>query len=404
MDRYNVDNRQLDENINRYNDNFRRDMSDRNDIVGYDDDQNDIGPDFDDNDVPDNDPRDEIDMPNPTEMPDIPLNEPEKRLDSKSSKQSSSKKSFLDDIIEKVKDTTTDIQNSTENMTSKMTDAFDKYPNKMLVIGGLIFVLILCVIIAYGLYSLISYSVFNQSKIVFEQTKVPVLGHKYSKYEITNFNTTGNGKRRSYTFWMYIHDLNKYNGSYRHVFHIGDTGDIRRASPYVFLDSTENKLYFRFGALENDTFTKSYESVQNLSVSDLHEFMQQGITIPYIPIQRWVHIGVVVNENSNGGSIAAYVDGDVSKITTSGDITPGGKVVKVSNLNLDKMGSLHVGGSFESSHGPGFSGLVSKVTTYNYDLNNKDIYDDYNKGPLNGVLAKMGLGSYGLRSPIYKIA
>jgi hypothetical protein len=357
---------------------------------------------FDDNNV--SDMGDETEMPDVSDMPDIPENEPELNLPSKSSKQSSSKKSFLDDIIETVKDTTSDIQSSTQEMTSKMTNAFDKYPNKMLVIGGLLFVLVLCVIVAYGLYSLISYSVFNQSQIVFEQTKVPVLGHKYSKYEITNFNTSGNGKRRSYTFWMYIHDLNKYNGSYRHVFHIGDTGDIRRASPYVFLDSTENKLYFRFGALENDTFTKSYDSAQNLSVSDLHEFMQQGIVIPYIPLQRWVHIGVVVNENSNGGSIVAYVDGDISKITSSGDLTPNGKVAKISNLNLDKMGSLHVGGSFESSQGPGFSGLISKVTTYNYDLNNKDIYADYNQGPLNGVLAKMGLGSYGLRSPIYQIA
>jgi hypothetical protein len=326
---------------------------------------------------------------------------------SKIPKVSSPKNSFLGDIVETVKDTTSGIQKSAKEMTNKISDGmsdFDKHPNKMLVIGGLLFVLLVCVIVAYGLYSFISVSVFNQSKIVFEKTKIPVLCNKYSKFDITNFNTTGNGKRRSYTFWMYIHDLNKYNGSYKHVFHIGDSGDIRRASPYVFLDSTENKLYFRFGALENDTFTKSYASVQNLSVSELHEFMQQGIVIPYIPLQRWVHVAVVVNENSNGGSIVAYVDGDISKITSSGDLTSNGKVVQISNLNLDKMGTLEVGGSFESSLGPGFSGLISKVSTYNYDLNSKDIYADYNQGPLNGVLSKLGLGNYGLRSPIYEIS
>ena len=37
--------------------------------------------------------------------------------------------------------------------------------------------------------------------------------------------------------------MNKYKGSYKHVFHIGDEGDMKSASPLVFLDETENKLY-----------------------------------------------------------------------------------------------------------------------------------------------------------------
>jgi len=110
-------------------------------------------------------------------------------------------------------------------------------------------------------------------------------------------------------------------------------------------------------------------------------------------------IGIVVNENSNNGSITAYVDGDVSKIVSSND----GEGFKISNLNLDKMGDLHTGGSFESYTGPGFSGLISKISMFNYDLNNKDIYDDYNKGPLDGLLASLGLANYGVRTPIYKI-
>jgi hypothetical protein len=129
----------------------------------------------------------------------------------------------------------------------------------------------------------------------------------------------------------------------------------------------------------------------------------QYIEIPYIPMQRWVHIAVVINENANGGTIVAYVDGDISKIASSGELDAAGGSIKVNNLNLDNMGALHVGGTFEGNIGPGFSGLISKIALFNYDLNDKDIYDDYNKGPLNGFLSSLGLANYGLRSPIYKL-
>lgn len=131
--------------------------------------------------------------------------------------------------------------------------------------------------------------------------------------------------------------------------------------------------------------------------------MQQGIVIPYIPLQRWVHVAIVVNENSNGGTIVAYVDGDISKIVTTGEIRENGTSLVLRNLELDKMGDLYVGGSYDSLFGIGFSGLISKVTLYNYDLNDKDIYKDYNEGPLSGFLSSLGLSNYGLRSPIYKI-
>lgn len=280
----------------------------------------------------------------------------------------------------------------------------DFITSKTTIIFGLLFVILLCIFVGIGLYYLISYSIFNQSKIIISETKVPVLCNSPNKFGISSFNKSGNGKRRSFTFWIYINDLNMYSGAYKHVFHIGDQDDIRRASPYVFLDKTENKMFIRFGAVQNDSFKQIKNSVQNLQPSELYQFMQQGIEIPYVPIQRWVHIAVVINENSNGGTIVAYVDGDISKIVTTGEQNAIGNTIKINNLDLDKMGELYVGGSFDSLYGPGFSGLISKVTMFNYDLNDKDVYDNYNDGPLDGFLSSLGLANYGLRSPIYKIA
>jgi hypothetical protein len=132
--------------------------------------------------------------------------------------------------------------------------------------------------------------------------------------------------------------------------------------------------------------------------------MRQGIEIPYVPLQRWVHVAIVINENSNGGTITAYIDGDISNTVSSGEKHEKYGDITISNLNIDKKGDLFVGGNAYSSEGPGFSGLISKFTMYNYDLNQQDIYREYNDGPIDGLLAKLGLGAYGLRAPIYRIA
>lgn len=307
---------------------------------------------------------------------------------------------IFNDPIRTIKNNTIKIA---DEITKTAKNTIDYYTSKTVVIVGLIFTIILCIFVAYGLYWVISNSIFNQSKLIIQGTKVPVLCNVQNQFSITDFNKTGNGKRRSYTFWIYINDMNKYTGSYKKVFSIGDKGDIRRSSPYVFLDKTENKMFVRFASVTSDTFDEELSSVQNLNQTQLSKFMIQGIEIPYIPIQRWVHIAIVVNENSNGGTIVGYVDGDISKIVTTGEINSTNNVIKINNLDLDKMGNLYVGGSFDSMDGPGFSGLISKVTLFNYDLNDKDVYEDYNRGPLNGLLSSLGLANYGVRSPIYKI-
>lgn len=309
-------------------------------------------------------------------------------------------KQYFEDTINTVKEKASEV---TEAVTETAKKTIDYYTSKATVIFGLVFVILLCIFVSYGLYILISTSLFNQSRLIIEGTKVPILCNASNKFTIESFNSSGNGKRRSYTFWIYINDLNKYPGLYKNVWSIGDQKDIRNASPYIFMDTNENKLYVRFASVKEDSFKETLNSVQNMTQIQLNQFMQQGIVIPYVPIQRWVHIAIVVNENSNGGTIVAYVDGDISKIVTTGEIRENGTRLNLSNLDLDRKGDLNVGGSSDSLFGVGFSGLISKISMYNYDLNDKDIYNDYNEGPLSGFLSSLGLANYGLRSPIYRI-
>jgi hypothetical protein len=102
----------------------------------------------------------------------------------------------------------------------------------------------------------------------------------------------------------------------------------------------------------------------------------------------------------NGGIVYTYIDGELADQETAKD-----KLV-LHELNFEtKDSTLFVGGSATNTEvdAMGFSGLLSKFSIYNYDLNKNDIYKEYNKGPLNGLLTSMGIVGYGLRNPVYKL-
>ena len=306
--------------------------------------------------------------------------------------------SGINNFTEKISDGAKNTYDNTTQIASTATnaakEAISPYMNSSGAIYGLIFVIIVASITSYALFVLVSGVIFQQARDVIEGTKIPVLCNIKTVIPITSFNKSGNGNRRSYTFWIYINDMTKYDGSYKHVFHIGDDKNVSNASPLVFLDKKTNKMYIR---ISKNTEPTPFTNLSNINTAGT--FIQgQGITIDYIPTQRWVHIAIVINENSIGSSIITYVDGDISDINDSNK-----GVINATDLNLDKSGDLIVGGSTFGNDDVGFSGLISKVVIYNYDLNQKDVYKEYNDGPIDGILAKLGLGTYGVRSPVYKI-
>jgi len=288
-------------------------------------------------------------------------------------------------------------------LTSTVKENYNSLFNSGYIYFGLIAVVIVCVLLAYLLYYLITTRLFLQVKVVAEETKTPVVCNEKRKIKFT-YDKTGNGERRTFSFWIYLHDMNKYKGMYKNVFNVNETEDIvniNKPSPFIFLDKSNNRLYIRFSKKGSTAEFKYSYLDQSLS-----EFMRQGIVIPYVPLQRWVHIAVVCNANSYKNYIYAYVDGDLvnSTSTNEKDSVLEGSIKDLRDLNLNVQGFLNIGGSpNDFAEGPGFSGLISKVTTYNYELNQKDIYDDYSSGPIGGILSRLGLSNYGVRSPIYKI-
>lgn len=307
--------------------------------------------------------------------------------------------------------------------------------------GITVFVAILLAIIiffvAYLLYTYISGVIANKILWIVPESKVPNLGTNYSRLSGDGIPTKLNGRRMTFMFWIYIHDLNKNAGSYRHVLHRGDQ-TIEGASPLVMMDKTLNKLYIRFaGAKEtqpgswddiilnakkalavpsgctgpNGTCTNAEETLVSQIKDETaiqYDLATHGITVDYVPLQRWVQIAVVVNESINQGSMSLFMDGELVKSQTSSDyfLSDTGKRVyyNFQNLILDKKGDIWIGGNTTTSGGGiGFSGLIGKVSFTNYDMNTSEVYKNYLTGPIDNLTSKMGLPAYGLRSPIYRI-
>jgi len=349
----------------------------------------------------------------------------------------------------------TEIAQSARESISRAAESFKTFTttNSGMTILFLVIGILAAFVIAYVLYWIINKTVNSRTKYMMKASAMPIVCTSETVLtDDSNIPNPDNGVRMSMTFWIYIYDINKYLGSTRHIFHRGkETDDYTTASPYVYLDPNSNKLSVTFAPTvpaklltdvngvdyTGNSRTTTYVAGSNY-LTDSDSILKactllRGITIDYVPVQRWVHIGIVVNEEVNGGVINAYVDGEIVKSATtlgnsSSGLTLQNNTVKawkaattttasstlttpstiqlglnLSGANLGLKGNVYVGGSPGSAVGPGFSGMISKLTFYNYDLNAQDVYNEYLSGPINNLLAQMGLPAYGLQSPIYRI-
>lgn len=325
------------------------------------------------------------------------------------------------------------VKNTASTVTNTIKNSVQNMGNKPETIIGLVIVIIFAGIVAWLMYRFVTKTVFNQSKLVASGTKIPVLCNKLNKFSLDYKLPSGNGLKRTYTFWIYIKDMaHQY---FKNVLYIGNEAQLKDRSPQIFLDKQKNKLFIRFskkqdfynkdqyqdsiewgenggGASIDEFFQSGAESVLGPYTSKFKNYMKQGVCIEYVPIQRWVHIGIVINDygTSTGGSIATYVDGDLVGIAGHGETIRGlGEDLDgvhkydITNLDLDKNDNLIVGGEHDPDTTPGFAGLLCKFTMFNYDLNDRDIHNNYNEGPIDNFMAKLGLGAYGVRNPIYKM-
>jgi hypothetical protein len=268
----------------------------------------------------------------------------------------------------------------------------------------IIIVFLVAAIIAYFLYYIITDNILYQQKLDVEGTEVPIICNELSEFKITKVLPNSNGIKRTYGFWIYINDINKYAGKFRHIAHLGENaGHIKGGCPYIFLDNHTNSIHVRFAPKKEPKSMTEFDTLNEIPDVDsllTYDGKRCGITIRYVPVQRWVHVVIVVSD-FNGGIVYTYIDGELADVDNARE-----RKLVLHELDFEnRVGSLFVGGSVSNStvNATGFSGLLSKFSIYNYDLNKNDIYKEYSRGPLNGLLTSMGIVSYGLRNPVYKL-
>jgi len=293
---------------------------------------------------------------------------------------------------------------SSNEGVSMVSNLYSNLKENNLIYIGLFIVILLSILSIYFLYSMIGNYLFLKVVKTVSETTVPVLCTKSSVFN-ADFPDMGNGSRRSFAFWIYIYDITKNSGNFKTVAAVSNSNDYsstsstvyRTASPHFFLDTDNNSLYCHFN---NKKASTNITSFNNVNKNNIDAYMKTGIKIDYIPLQRWVHIAVVANSDSFSTSLYAYVDADLVKTERDG-----GQVGNMLNdIDLKQNKYLLVGGDTSNvKNGPGFSGLISNFSSYNYELNQNDISNIYRQGPVNGLLAYLGLGLYGIRNPIYKI-
>lgn len=290
------------------------------------------------------------------------------------------------------------VKNIASNTASKVTEeasvAIEKATEMLSnpsVLYGLIAVIIIAVICVAVVYYFIANAVFNKKSIIIEKTKFPIKGNVKSVIMIENFPSSGNGLRRTYTFWVYVNDVNNAGGKPKHIFSIGNDSSensITGKSPVVVLK--DSKLHICFPTTDPDV-NDAPTTVDEIGITGKPD---NTVSFDYLPMQRWVHIAVVISDDYQGSTVSLYMDAQLASSTTNEKDT-----ATLKGFKLDTTGSLIVGGDNSATYG--FNGLLSKVGIHNYDLNSRDIYNIYSEGPIDGLLASLG---YGVRAPLYKLA
>lgn len=360
--------------------------------------------------------------------------------------------SALGSANESVKSGVSSVSQTVSSTVSKSTSAVQEVTTAYgLVILVTVVVAIILFIIAFYLYRYMSTRLVRKLSFEIEATRVPIKANQLKVIENAELPTMDNGRRMSYSFWMYIYDLSKFSQKekFRQVLRFGGSAAGAGSSPAIFLDGERNKLYFRFSNSENDDpFSKRIDALKSITpavfasgggsdeqkraVADMKQVLDnyvmddqnrkltfddaikidlatRGIIIEYIPLQRWVHVTVVFNETVNSGKVTVYLDAEVVDSIDNNrthTLSFDARTIRVNynSINPKGSGSIYVGGDTASPSGDlGFSGLVSKVRVTNYDLSAKEVKDIYIKGPVDNFAGRFGLPPYGLRSPIYRI-
>lgn len=261
----------------------------------------------------------------------------------------------------------------------------------------IIIVLILIVIVIIWIVSLVRRSSYQSVDISDKVIRLDRPENVPVTFSGSKFPAS-NGHEFTYSFWLYLTD---YDVMYTHrvLFRRGGQIDsMNFGNPIVGMDAKTNKMYV------------AIKTNQSLDVRTMDDVLAASkkyavAVVDYVPLQRWVHIAFSVQDSI----LTVFMDGDIYSVKSITDIT---NVDPVRNTPTTSTSTSETRGFYSNTIGDMYvgdskaiiKGFLSKLQYFNYALTQKDIQRVYNSGPVKqSILSMIGLSSYGMRSPIYRI-
>lgn len=325
-------------------------------------------------------------------------------------------KSSTEPIASVIKENLTNVKEKVmESVTNPMSGGFNVVTS--LSVGAAI-----AFFVAFVLYWVITYGSNPLLKKTYQipETKLPKTGYEVNQISTENMPSVKD--LATLSFWLYVNEFPEIPSSgtqapsvlVRHVWHRGNpkwTTSPEIVGPLVLLKSEKaatgaqkNKLLISFKSSDVSKLLDGESITNRLSKID-YMVATRGIEINYVPVKRWVHIAVTVNKKNK--IMRAYVDGEnvktidnsqIVKVTTTIDAKR-----KLTDTDINGAGDIFIGGRPTSDLGLGFPGLVSNIRMSNWDMTSAEVYREYKRGPVDNLLARLGLPAYGVQSPVYKM-
>ena len=200
---------------------------------------------------------------------------------------------------------------------------------------------------------------------------------QYDNFEMDDDNQV------SYIFWLKINEDNKQyadngygngngydndydnNDGWQHIFHIGSSANNTSIQyPGVWFDPSKNMLRITMSITAHDNMQKQQKQ-------------QKHIHIDNIAFEEWIHIGIVINNNSShSANIEVYIN---SKLITTKLLGISFKSIlnsykKKNTPSLKNAMKIYVGGDLQNKT---INGSISDLFNYNNVLTHRDIDSHY---------------------------
>lgn len=207
---------------------------------------------------------------------------------------------------------------------------------------------------------------------------------------------TINGQEFSFSFWLYIAELQPASQPY--VVFYRTAGVVTQSSvpanPIVMVNSKTNKMHICIRTNNSKTNDATLEKVLSRGFAKPLDNWVVA-TIDYVPLQRWVHVAFAISDNL----LTVYMDGDmytVENVMELADPTTSRRPIFAPTTGDIVVGRVPGGAELR--------GYIARLQFFNYALTKADVASLVGAGPSErSVLAALGLPAYGVRSPIYRV-